>query len=332
MTNHTPSSVLLIGGYGTVGRRAAHLLRQLHPNLPLTIAGRNPIKASALAADVGNADAVTVDIARPDLGLAADAQFSTVVVLLKDSGLNTMRFAQARKIPYIAFSNYAFEIAPEIALYAQQPARAPIALLGHHLGGVATLAALRFARDFRVVRSVAIGAIFGAEEIAGDTTQSDTDRVADAAPRPLMRKNGRWIWADAEEANRLFTDSTGAEREGQAYPLLDVVSIAATTGAESVRFDAAVRDADASESFHEVVLELSGEQADGRIEHVRYSLRDEDVHQGLSARGLALAIERLLGLTGGTPLSPGLYLPENLLDPGDALSRIQELGAKLVRF
>ncbi|MER0242142.1 hypothetical protein AAHZ94_08915, partial [Streptomyces sp. HSW2009] len=64
-------SVLILGGSGQAGAATAALLRRWHPHLPLTIAGRDLARAEQVAAGLGAATAVTVDLTRGDLGLPA---------------------------------------------------------------------------------------------------------------------------------------------------------------------------------------------------------------------------------------------------------------------
>ena len=136
--------VLLVGGSGIVGRVAARTLRRFQPELPLLIVGRDLPKAEALAREVGRAQAVSVDLTRADLAVA-DA-VSAVVTLLKDDTLNALKFAQQRGVPLIAFSDWSFDIAPEVAQFAHRPAAAPVLLLGHVLGGTVIASTLHFAR------------------------------------------------------------------------------------------------------------------------------------------------------------------------------------------
>jgi saccharopine dehydrogenase-like NADP-dependent oxidoreductase len=84
---------LILGGYGSVGSRSARMLRRLQPGLAIAIAGRNLSKAEAIASEIGNATAVSIDIDKADLGLDADEPYSVVVTALRDLSLNTMRFA-----------------------------------------------------------------------------------------------------------------------------------------------------------------------------------------------------------------------------------------------
>ncbi|MCP3136150.1 Rossmann-fold NAD(P)-binding domain-containing protein [Pyxidicoccus xibeiensis] len=335
MSSNTQKPVLIIGGTGVVGSRAAKTLRRLQPALPITLGVRNLEKAQALARELGNADAVRVDLERRDLGLPETASFSAVVALLKDETLNSMKYAQAKGVPYIPFSDFVFDIGPAVALHIQHPDRSAVLMLGHFLGGTTALATLHFAREFRRVDSIEVSAVFDSDDVGGPAAQGDMERVTKGVPSPLLLKDGKFLWAQGADVEREFVGVDGTKWRGRAYPLLDVVSLPAETGARSVRLDFAVRDAASRPAgqgpSHEVIIEITGERADGTTGPVRHELVDPDVHSGMSARGVAFAVERLLGLAGGPPVKPGLYHPERLLDPAYVVARLQEFGTRIRR-
>ncbi|WP_164008667.1 NAD(P)-dependent oxidoreductase [Pyxidicoccus trucidator] len=334
MSPNPNKPVLIIGGSGVVGSRAARALRRLQPELPLTLGARDMDKAQALARELGGADTARIDLGRPDLGLPPGADFSAVVVLLKDDSLHSMRYAQAKGLPYVSFSDFVFDIGPEVALYIQKPTSAPILLLGHFLGGTITLSALHFAREFRKLQTIEVSAVFDEEDVGGPVAQGDMERLSQGVPHPLLLKDGKFLWARGADAERRFTGVDGTEWQGRAYPLLDVVSLAAATEARSIRLDFAVRAAASRRGkgpSHEVIIELTGERLDGTTGRVRHELIDGDVHSGMSARGVALAVERLLGLAGGPPVAPGLYHPESLLEPAYVVERMREFGTRIQR-
>jgi hypothetical protein len=49
----------------------------------------------------------------------------------------------------------------------------------------------------------------------------------------------------------------------------------------------------------------------------------------MSARAIALAVERLLGLDGGAPVPAGLYLPEVLLAPEAMVRQLSAFGVRI---
>jgi hypothetical protein len=325
----TLAPVLLIGGSGRVGIHAARTLRRLHPGLPITVGGRDLDRAEAVAREIGNAAGAKLDLARPGLGLPGDARFSAVVVLLKDDTLHSMTFAQDRGVPYVSFADFAFDIGPEIARFATRPASAPVLLLGHTLGGTVTPSVLHFARELRSVDRIAIALLLDEADVGGPAAQVDFERVA-MVPRPLLREDGRWVWASGEQATRTVTGIDGRSWTAHAYSLLDVPSLAATTGAASVRLDLAVKPtrSTGARSPLEVIVELDGRREDGTRARLRWEVVDHD-HSEVSGRGVALAVERLLGLTGGPPAAPGLLAPETLHDPAFVVERLRELGSTI---
>lgn len=49
----------------------------------------------------------------------------------------------------------------------------------------------------------------------------------------------------------------------------------------------------------------------------------------MTATGIALGVERLLGLR-GEAVAPGIHMPETLLDPAYAVERMAETGAYFI--
>jgi hypothetical protein len=285
-----------------------------------------------LADEVGGARAVAIDLDRGDLGL--DLQpLAAVAVFLRDQSLGTLRFAQDRGLPYVAFSDFSFEIAPLISMHITRPSAAPILMLGQLLGGTVALASLHFARDLQRVDRITIGALLDEADTGGPAAHGDAARVAHALPNPLIREQGRFVFAQGSSQEREIVSVDGARFIGHAYPLLDVASLAAASGASSVRVDLALRPRKPNAGPRtEVVVEISGVRDNGEPGQVRFCMRDSDFHGRLSAHGAALALERLLGLRGGKPLPAGLYNPETLLDPAAVVARLRELGSELERF
>ncbi|WP_437946992.1 hypothetical protein WME98_40145 [Sorangium sp. So ce296] len=334
MSTRTMSPVLLIGGSGHVGARAARALRRLHPDLRIAIGGRDGRKAAAVAAEVGGPTAaVAVDVQRSDLGLEPGASFSAIVTLVKDESSNALKRAQADGVPYIAFSDFVSEIGPLVAHYVARPTSAPILMLGHTFGGTATLAALHLAQELRSVDAIAIAAVIGADDHGGPASSADFERIRQAGGAALVLDDGKWTWLRGEASTRRVVDAEGAAHVGQALPLPDVVSLAAATDARSIRTDLAARDgaAGGARPLTELIVEVSGRRHDGSGARLRYDIIDTDNLSRLSAYGAAIATERLLGLAGGPPVGPGLYNPESVLDPASAIARLEELGARVRR-
>jgi hypothetical protein len=323
-------SILLIGGYGAVGIEAARTIRRLYPKVKLVIAGRNRAQAAALAAELGHAEGIECDLGIPGLGLAPGLRCRGVAVFAKDERLHALDHAVAQEAAYVAISEYAVEIAPLVARSGGDARHIPILLLGHHLGGLVTMATLHHTRDLAEITAVRIGAIFDGADLGGATAQADASRVARATPHPLVLHEGRWLWAEEPELTRRFSGADGAAYNGTALSLLDVASIAAATKARSVRFDVAVRgSATAPKARHEVVIEVEGRMREHRPANLRITIESEGFHTRVSGRAIAFALEQLLGLDGRPGMPSGLCLPENVLDAAHVVSRARSAGIKI---
>ncbi|MFZ6182649.1 NAD(P)-dependent oxidoreductase [Nannocystis pusilla] len=335
MTTTTKAPVLIVGGSGVVGSIAAKFLRRLHPDLPIAIGGRDFHKARAVADELGNADAVVVDLARADLGQPAERAFSAVVMFLKDDTLHSLEFAQARGVPYLEISTAAFELAPLVGLYVARPKRAPILLDGTWLAGAATLAAVQLAREFRSVESIELAAVLDEQDVGGPAAYADLERQTKAVTSALQLVDGQWKWVGGEAGSRVFKAVDGRELTGQGYSLLDVLSLATATGARSIRSVFALGESSSrrrGEPFStEIILEITGTRSDGTTATVRQELVHPQGQAPITAVGVAVAVERLLGLAGGPPVPPGLYLPHVILEPEHLLGRLVEFGTQIRR-
>lgn len=330
MTNKRVDPVLLIGGSGIVGVRAAWALRTIAPDLPLVIAGRDGAKAATIAAELGGpTSSLAVDLARDDLALPAGSRFSAILVLVKDLGMRSVRYAQSAGIPYVAFSDFSFDIAPIVSQFIHAPKGAPIVMLGHVVGGAATLAALHLANEFRTISSIAITGVVGADDTGGPASKADFERYTKSGHGALVLRDGAYVWLKDGAALRTVVDGGGVERTAVALPLLDVTSLAAATLASSVRVDLAVRGSEEQKSFTEIIIEISGTRSDGARTALRATLGDDDVHARVSAYGAALVAERLVARRGEPPVAAGLYAPESILDAGASTRRLEELGVRL---
>ncbi|WP_428426009.1 NAD(P)-dependent oxidoreductase [Pararhizobium sp.] len=327
----TLNPVLIIGGSGVVGSWTARTIRKLHPGLPLAIGGRDLAKAEAVAREIGGATGITIDLDRPDLGLAGNLAFSAVAVFVKDDRLSSMRYAQHHRIPYISISSGTFEIGPEVAQYIHAPDRAPILLASHWLAGAAIFPVLTFARDFQRIDAIRIGVLLDEQDMGGPAALADYNRITGAAPAALTVKDGRMHWASGDEAKATYVSVDGVELEAQAYSPFDIMALAARTDAKAIRLDLAYSESASrrrGEPFStEITIEIEGQGKDGKHRLDRHEIVHPQGQAPLTALGVALGVERLLGLAGGDTPKAGLYLPEVLIEPGYYVGRMKEFGA-----
>ncbi|WP_410652259.1 saccharopine dehydrogenase [Amycolatopsis sp. cmx-4-54] len=326
-------SVLLLGGAGQAGSDTAALLRRWYPELPLTIAGRNLARARRVADEVGGATAVTVDLARGDLGLPAGGQYTAVVATLWDSRLNGLRFAQDHGVPYASLSSGMIDIAPEVTAVAQRPAAAPVLMASHWAAGVITLTVLAWAERFDRVDTIRIGAILDENDAGGPAGLADLARWAEVTSAGYARRDGVFAWSGAAESRVELRSLDGTTVTGQTVPILDVTSLSLATGAPNVEFVFAVGGSAGSRRGDgpsvEIRVDLDGAGPTGDPLSVSRYMIHPHGQRPLTSLGLALGLERLLGLR-GEAVPPGLYTPEALLEPAHVVERLADAGTLFV--
>ena len=324
--------VLLLGGSGAIGHQAARALHATYPDLPLLIGGRDVTKAQRAAADIGGAEGVQIDPTSADLGLG-EREISAVVVLYKDHSLAALRFAQSRRVPHLSISSGVFEIAPEIANFMQAPGVSAIVLGYEWLVGATTVPALHVARAFSQVHEIRIGALVDEEDVGGPAVAADFEHLNHLLPAALTRRDGVYLWREGEEAKSVFPALDGTHIDATGFSSIDVVGLASATGAHSVQFDLGMGISSSRRKggafSTEIILEMSGLDIAGMPHHTRHAV----VHPGgaapLTGMGIALLLERLVGLDGKPPVAPGLYFPYQILDASHYLARLAKEGGEL---
>ncbi|MFQ6398312.1 saccharopine dehydrogenase [Nocardia sp. KC 131] len=322
-------SVLIMGGSGQAGAGAAAVLRRWYPTLPLTIAARDLDRAQQVADELGAATAVTIDLQRSDLGLSTDHSYSAVVAALWDNRLHGLRYAQRRGLPYLSISSGLVEIAPEVVAGAQRADAAPILVASHFCAGLVVLAALDSARDFDRIDTIRIGAVLDESDIGGPAGIADLQRWSEVTSAGLVRRDSIFTWVDGPDAQAGVASVDGTVLPGQSIAVLDVPSLALATGAPNVRFDFAVGESAGRRRGEpvsaEVRIDIEGTDPTGAPLTTSRYVAHPAGQRPWTALGVALGVERLLGLR-GEPVAPGIHTPEALLDPVYVVERMAEIG------
>jgi hypothetical protein len=329
----TQAPLLFIGGAGAIGRQTAHLLRATHPEVPLLIGGRDLAKTEAMAAEIGHAQGVQLDLTAPDLGLG-QRPLSAVVIFYMDHTFAALRFAQGRRIPFLSISTGIFEIAPEIAAYMHQPHAAAIVLGYEWLVGATTVPALEAANAFSRVQQITIGALIDEQDAGGPAVAADFEHLAKMMPAAFTRRDNAYLWRAGEDAKTTFRAVDGTLIDATGFSSIDVVGLATATNAPNVAFNLAIGVSSTRRRGEpkstEIILELTGEDHAGQPLRIRQAV----VHRGgaapLTGLGVALLLERLTGLDSQAPTPAGLYFPHQLLVPTTYLARLEQSGGTVL--
>ncbi|SHJ40421.1 hypothetical protein SAMN02745194_02483 [Roseomonas rosea] len=325
--------ILLMGGSGAIGRWTSRFLRAAHPDLPLLIGGRDLTKAQEAAAQIGSAEGAALELAAADLGLGG-RPVSAVAVLFSDESLAGLRFAQSSGVPHLSISSGVYEIAPEIAAFMHRPDAAPLVLGYEWLVGATTVPTLEFAKAFRRVDDIVIGALVDEQDTGGPAVAEDFERLNRMLPAALTRRDGRYIWRTGEDCKTAFHAVDGTMMEASGFSSIDVVGLATATGAPRVQFNIATGVSSSRRRGEpmstEIVIELAGQDHAGRALRTRHAV----VHRGgaapLTGLGVAMILERLLGLDGHPATPAGLYFPYQLLHPAAYFPRLEQTGGEIL--
>lgn len=322
-------SVLMLGGSGVAGAGAARFLRRWYPSLPLTIAGRDLSRAQAIADELGEASAVTADVGVEGLGLPVDLEYSAVVSTVWDSRLNALTYAQAQSLPYLSISSGLVDIGPEVFATAQRGS-APVLVGSHWFAGLIVLATLELAREFDRVDGIRIGAFNDEQDLGGPAGVEELQRWSGLPPAGLVRRDGVFTWISGEEGLADLNTADGRVLQGFAMAYPDVPSLAVATGARNVRFDLTFGESLGRRSGEgvsmEIRIDLDGTSATGQPHSRSFYLLHRQGQAPLTSLGVALNVERLLGLRDEEPVMAGIHTPEAVLDPAYAVSRMIEMG------
>ena len=329
----SPDPILLVGGSGIVGRHAARYLRAAAPDVPLLIGGRNLAKAQKVAEEVGYADGIALDLAAPDLGIG-DQAVSAVAVLLRDEALSGFRFARRRGLPYMGISTGIDEIGPEVAGFMQDPTRSAVVLGTEWLVGATSLPTLALARRFSRLEGIRIGLLLDDEDKGGPAQVSDLKGLTDAPPAALTRRNGVYAWRAGVDARTSFRAVDGVQMDAIAISPNDFLALAAATDAPDVEINLATGVSSSRRRGEpmstEILIELRGQDDAGRPLSTRHALVHPQGQFPLTGLGVAMVLERCLGLDGRRPVPAGLYFPCQVLQAESYWSRLEEIGGRVL--
>ncbi|WP_434570239.1 NAD(P)-dependent oxidoreductase [Pseudomonas sp. Z3-6] len=324
--------ILLMGGSGAIGHHTARALRAAHPEVPLLIGGRDLAKAQQAAEQMGGAQGVVIDADADDLGLG-DRPISAVVVFYMDHALAGLRFAQKRGVPHLSISSGVFEIAPEIATYMHTPDASPIVLGYEWMAGATTVSTLSIARAFGRVQDIRVNALVDEQDTGGPTVATDFEHLNKMLPAALTRRDGVFVWREEEDSKAGFHAVDGTKIEATGFSSIDVVGLAAATGAPNVQFNLATAVSSTRRQGRpmstEIIIELVGEDSQGEPLQTRHALIHPAGAAPLTGLSVAMTLERLIGLDGQPPTPPGLYFPYQLLDATAYLERLKQEGGEL---
>jgi uncharacterized protein YbjT (DUF2867 family) len=321
--------ILIAGGYGLVGGLIARHLRTAGHDLDLILAGRNPEAGQGLALELG-ARTARLDLDDPAPGLAGIGPVELIVAALQDPGDVLVAAALRSGAGHIGITRSVDTLTPTVMAVQGARARRPIVPLAHWQAGVLTLAALQAATVFASVERIELAALYDYADPIGPMTIADSQEFVG---RALVRQAGRWIWLQGPDHPRRVERAGQAAFDALPMSVLDLPALGAVTDARDIRFDLGTGESLGTlagrPASHDLYIDLTGRLASGEMATRRMTVSDPKGQAHLTALGVLIAAERVLGLDGGPPPPGGLIFPETLLDPAAALARLASFGVRL---
>lgn len=348
-------AILIVGGYGIVGRQTAELIRRRHPELPLIIAGRNPAKAEALAGELKNAGTAVVDMDRPNPLKGRGPR--AILAVANDPHDYLLTDAITAGIPYLDITRWT-ERVRSAATFAG-PMRAPVMLSSAWMAGIAALIGVSAARRLARVDRIDISVLYALKDNAGPNSIAYMDRLA--TPFDVMLK-GELKQVRPYTDPRKITFPGGYTAKAYRFDTPDQLTLPTTAGAQTVSTRIAFDDAvstgllvlltrsgiwklfsgkrfaplrqrllynPGSGASHELVIEAVGTDADGNPKSIRATVADPQGQSHLTAVGALIQLERLLGLDGAPPPPPGIVYPDTAPQIDVALKALAEFGVSI---
>jgi saccharopine dehydrogenase-like NADP-dependent oxidoreductase len=350
------ATILIVGGYGAVGRRIAALLAPVHPHRVI-VAGRHPERAAALAEQLGcGVRSLMVDV---DLAASVDTALDGVALVVNcvDQGEpHLVRAAVARGLAYTDTS----------AAYALWQRASGMVAEAVHRGARLVLGAGLMPGISSVMARAAATALGGVDAVEGSLSLSVGDEFGHAPLEYLLREvtqpfaiiedgRQRLVWSFTEPRVIGFPAPIG-RRAAYRIPFSDQHFYPRTLGATTATSRLAL-DPPWLGRLAALLIGCGAasilRRAGTRAVFVRLILAARRLHRGRDRFGLVLTAARgtatvrfsLTGhnLSAGTATAaavtaqalwdreveqPGVWLPEEVLEPDSFFTRLAAYGLR----
>ena len=352
-------AVLIAGGYGVVGTQISRFVRKRHPDLPLIIGGRNPAKAESLVRELTNAEAVRLDIEEPGPLRQFDGKLRAVLEVANDPSDYLLLDAVRAGIPFVDITRWTERLRHALSIVDGEAPRAPVMFASSWMGGLAAVITVAAARKLEHVESIDIGVLFSMKDKAGPNSIEYMDRLA--VPYKVMI-DGREQTVHPSTDPRTVIFPSGRRAKVYRFDSPEQVTLPKITGAKTVAsrigFDSslvtkllvvlvrlgiwkliekdrftkprrALLHNPGEGGNHEIVIELTGSDVDGNPGSVRASILDTISQSHLTALGVTMHLERVLGLDGAPPPAPGILFPESEPQLESGLQLLRDFGVSI---
>lgn len=353
--------ILIVGGYGVVGRQIAGLIAARNPGVELWIGGRSTQAAGACAALFPGARAIVVDVDSLD-PLAGIAELPDVIVAVANDRDDNLLLAAARRgIAYIDITRWTPRLLKAMARLAAVPLKAPVIFASGWMAGVAASVAAHYSAGFGEISSIEIDILYGIKDRAGPNSVE----YADQLDKPFtIWSGGQQVVVKPMTDPHAVTFSDGRVRDCYRFDTPDQYTLVQTLGAAGVSSRLTYDDPAAVKfmrlllvsglwrllslplfkrlrrgilynpgegATHEIALQITGAATDGGRQVAQIAVIDPLGQTHMTAAGAVLQIERTLGLADRALPESGISFPEQAVDHEKGLAALREMGVAIER-
>jgi len=323
--------ILIVGGYGQVGSNIARLIRKADNDTELILAGRNPQSGDILAKELTNAETAYINL-EEGFNVIQFGKIDLIISAVDDYSNILREIAITNGIACIAVSELADQIAPTAFLSIHKTISAPIVFAGHWQGGLLTLVVKHLAAKFSRINKIETAGLYDPKDPVGPLV---TEEVKGFVGKALIRQDAKWLFKESKANARIIELYNHTSAIGYPMSTLDVPSIAAFTGAENIRFDFIIGESIGSskglQASHDLYIEIEGTLLSGGNTKLRTIVSGPKGNSHLTAIGIYLITENILGLNGQSAKQMGgLYLPETIIPSENIIRRLSNFGVNII--
>lgn len=355
------ASVLIVGGYGIVGRQIAELLSTRNPDLQLILAGRSAEAGAEAAKQIPNATAVRIDINDPDPLTALAVQPDVVLGVANDGHDRLLQSAVRRGIAYVDITRWTERMHESILRLAPANMTAPVILSSGWMAGVVATVAAADARQLSRVDSIDIDILFALKDKAGPNSIEYADRLAIPFP---VQINGKVEIKAALSDPREVAFAGGRRFQTYRFDTPDQYTLLHSVGAAGVSTRITYDDRATIKTMrfllssgiwkvlslsifdglrrsmlynpgdgapHEVAVETRGIDHNGKRAGLRTLIVAPLGQTYMTAVGAVSQVERALGLRGRIAAPAKTSFPEQAEDLAKGTEALREMGVNLIR-
>ena len=311
-------SILIVGATGIVGQQLCKLIRLRHPDLPLLLGCRNKADAELLASELGNAEAMQLDVLKPQP--LAGRQPKAVLALVNDPHNYLLLDALQSGCAYLDITRWTARLQEARKLAASIDLKGPVLFASGWMAGLASILATSASRSLATVERIDLQVLYALKDRSGPNSVEYMTRIS--TPFDALEE-GRLLRFRPYSDPRPARFPGGLRKRCYRFDSPDLVTLTETTGARSVSTRIAFDDHlsmplliglgrsgiwellsdgwrksllhnPGPGAAHEFVLLIEGLDSQGDHQSLRVEVQDPLGQTHLTAVGTLLQMEHLL--------------------------------------